>query len=46
MGRVNFDVHYFLEEHEQEIINCCKKAMSNNEVRELYLSILFQSRLK
>lgn len=35
MDRVNSDVHYFLEEHEQEIINCCKKAMSNKEIIEL-----------
>ena len=35
MGRVNSDVHYFLEQHEQEIINCCKKAMSNKEILEL-----------
>ena len=35
MGRKNSDVKYFLEQHEQEIINCCKKGMSNNEVREL-----------
>ena len=35
MGRVNSDVHYFLEEHEQEIINSCKKAMSNKEIIEL-----------
>ena len=35
MGRKNSDVIFFLETHEQEIINCCKKGMSNNEVREL-----------
>jgi len=35
MGRKNSDVIFFLESHEQEIINCCKKGMSNNEVREL-----------
>ena len=35
MDRVNSDVHYFLEQHEQEIINCCKKAMSNKEILEL-----------
>ncbi|MGN0174931.1 MAG: hypothetical protein ACI388_01840 [Methanobrevibacter sp.] len=35
MGRVNSDIHYFLEQHEQEIINCCKKAMSNKEILEL-----------
>ena len=35
MGRGNSDVIYFLEQHEQEIMNCCKKGMSNNEVREL-----------
>ena len=35
MGLVNSDVHYFLEQHEQEIINCCKKAMSNKEILEL-----------
>ena len=35
MGRVNSDIIYFLEQHEQEIINCCKKGMSNNEVIEL-----------
>ena len=35
MGRGNSDVIYFLEQHEQEIINCCRKGMSNNEVREL-----------
>ena len=35
MGRKNSDVKYFLEQHQQEIINCCKKGMSNNEVREL-----------
>ena len=32
MSRVNSDVHYFLDRHEQEIINCCKKAMSNKEI--------------
>ena len=35
MSRVNSDIHYFLEQHEQEIINCCKKAMSNKEIIEL-----------
>ena len=35
MGRKNSDVIFFLETHEQEIINCCRKGMSNNEVREL-----------
>lgn len=35
MGRVNSDVHFFLEQHEQEIINCCKKAMSNKQILEL-----------
>ena len=35
MNRVNSDIHYFLEQHEQEIINCCKKAMSNKEIIEL-----------
>ena len=35
MSRVNSDIHYFLDRHEQEIINCCRKGMSNNEVREL-----------
>ena len=35
MGRGNSDAIYFLEQHEQEIINCCRKGMSNNEVREL-----------
>ena len=35
MGRGNSDIIYFLEQHEQEIINCCKKGMSNNEVIEL-----------
>ena len=35
MGRGNSDIIYFLESHEQEIINCCRKGMSNNEVREL-----------
>ena len=35
MDRVNSDESYFLEKHEQEIINCCKKAMSNKEVIEL-----------
>jgi len=28
-------VIYFLEQHKQEIINNCKKGMSNNEVREI-----------
>ena len=32
MSRVNSDIHYFLDRHEQEIINCCKKAMSNKEI--------------
>ncbi len=35
MGRSNSDVIFFLEQHEQEIINCCKKGMSNNQIREL-----------
>ena len=35
MGRGNSDIIYFLEQHEQEIINWCRKGMSNNEVREL-----------
>ena len=35
MGRGNSDAIYFLEHHEQEIINCCRKGMSNNEVRQL-----------
>ena len=35
MSRVNSDIHYFLEHHEKEIINCCKKAMSNKEIIEL-----------
>ena len=35
MGRGNSDIIYFLEQHEQEIINCCRKGMSNNEVRQL-----------
>ena len=35
MGRGNSDIIYFLEQHEPEIINCCRKGMSNNEVREL-----------
>ena len=35
MGRGNSDVIYFLESHEQEIINCCRKGMSNSEVRGL-----------
>jgi hypothetical protein len=35
MGRGNSDIIYFLEQHEQEIVNCCRKGMSNNEVREL-----------
>lgn len=35
MGQGNSDIIYFLEQHEQEIINCCRKGMSNNEVREL-----------
>ena len=38
MGRGNSDVIFFLEQHEQEIINCCKKGMSNNEVRQLLKS--------
>ena len=35
MGRGNSDVIFFLEEHEKEITNCCKKGMSNNDIREL-----------
>lgn len=35
MGRGNSDIIYFLEQHEQEIINCCRKGMSNNEVIDL-----------
>ena len=35
MSQINSDIHYFLEQHEQEIINCCKKAMSNKEIIEL-----------
>lgn len=35
MSRVNSDIHYFLDRHEEEIINCCKKAMSNKEIIEL-----------
>lgn len=35
MGRGNSDIIYFLESHEQEIINCCRKGMSNKEVLEL-----------
>ena len=35
MGQGNSDIIFFLEQHEQEIINCCRKGMSNNEVREL-----------
>ena len=35
MSRVNSDIHYFLDRHEEEIINCCKKAMSNKEILEL-----------
>ena len=35
MGRKNSDSIFFLEQHEQEIINCCKKGMSNNEVLKL-----------
>lgn len=35
MGRGNSDIIYFLEKHEKEIINSCKKGMSNNEVRTL-----------
>ena len=38
MGRKNSDVIFFLETHEQEIINCCRKGMSNNEVREFLKS--------
>ena len=34
MGRGNSDMIFFLEQHEQEIINCCKKAMSNKEIIE------------
>ena len=35
MGRGNSDVIFFLEQHEKEIKNYCKKGMSNNEVREV-----------
>lgn len=35
MGRGNSDIIYFLESHKQGIINCCRKGMSNSEVREL-----------
>ena len=35
MGQRNSDIIYFLEQHEQEIINCCKKAMSNREILEV-----------
>ena len=35
MGQGNSDIIYFLERHQQEIINCCRKGMSNNEVRQL-----------
>jgi hypothetical protein len=35
MGQQNSDIIYFLESHKQEIINCCRKGMSNNEVRQL-----------
>ena len=35
MGQGNTDSTFFLEQHKQEIENCCKKGMSNNEVREL-----------
>ena len=35
MGQGNSDVKYFLEQHKQEILNCCRKGMSNNEVRKL-----------
>lgn len=35
MGRKNSDIIFFLEQHEQEIVNCCKKGMSNKEVRKL-----------
>ena len=35
MGRGNSDIIFFLEQHEQEIINCCKKAMSNREILEV-----------
>lgn len=35
MSGVNSDIHYFLDRHEQEIINCCRKAMSNKEIIEL-----------
>ena len=32
MSLVNSDIHYFLEQHEEEIINCCRKSMSNKEI--------------
>lgn len=35
MGRGKSDVIFFLEQHEQEITNCCKKGMSNNEIIKL-----------
>ena len=33
MNQRNSENIYFLEQHEQEITNCCKKRMINNEVR-------------
>ena len=38
MDRVNSDRSYFLEKHQQEILNCFKKAMSNRDVIELLKS--------
>ena len=35
MSQVNSDIHYFLDCHEQEIINWCKNAMSNKKIIEL-----------
>ena len=35
MSQVNSDIHYFLDRHEQEIINWCKNAMSNKKIIEL-----------
>ena len=35
MGQGNSDSVFFLEQHKREIVNCCKKGLSNNEVREL-----------
>ena len=32
IGRGNSDAIYFLEQHKQEIINCCRKAMINKEI--------------